>query len=170
MKKLLILICIFLFLSTSTVNAGWFGPDTIECPQFSIEIPEGYYKSPEWQDNDNIIFTDSLYLWGNDGDIERDLMMHEVSSFDDFNRSNTEKILETKEIDDISIDKCYDSEDTVIIDGKTVCGNNYTIAKFDKDGHYYVITNDFKGNSDDLDIKSDAKLVKEIKNSVKIKN
>ena len=170
MKKLIILISIILFLSITTVAAGLFGPDTIECPKFSIEIPENYYKSPEWYDNDNTIFSDSLYLWGNEGNIERNLMMYEVSSFDDFNRSSTEEILETTEIDGISIDKCYDSEDSVFSDGKTIYGNNYTLAKFEKDGHYYIITNDFKGDSDDLDIKSDANLVKEIKNSLKIKN
>ena len=61
-KKILLisLIAVAILASVSAVSAGWFGPDTIECKQFSIEIPEGYHKSSEWTDN---LFDDFLYIW-----------------------------------------------------------------------------------------------------------
>lgn len=169
MKKLFILItALILFLSVSSVGAGLFGPDTVESKQFSIEIPEGYEESGEWSNN---LFQDFVYVWSKDKNPERDLMVWEVSSFDSFNRSNNEQIIDSYKEDGITIYKCYNPNEIVVFtDGRDkVYGDNYTHAEFDKDGHHFIIKNQFKGKYEDIDLKKDIELVKQVRDTIKHK-
>ena len=169
-KKLILttILLLLLFLSMSAVNAFlFFGDGTymIECEQSSIEVPDNYTKSPEWTDNQ---FDNYIYIWGNDSGIGRDLMMWEVSSFESVNHSDTEQIIDTYD-GDLKVFACYDPEESSIVDGKSIYGCNYTYVEFDKDGHHYVIKNEFKGDMADLDINKDVKLFKNIQKTVKSK-
>ena len=168
MKKLFILItALILFLSVSTVCAGLFGPPTAECKLFSIEIPEEYSTT----DGYNPSGEHGFYLgdWGNNDKPDRTLHMWEVTSPEDLNRSNTEQIIETHEIDGIKIDKCYDYNESVVVGNNIVKGSNYTHVEFDKDGHKYVIENSFNGKYEDIDLKKDIELVKQVKDTIKHK-
>jgi len=171
MKKLIILLSIFLMLLSVTSVSAWglFGDDSrIECEQFSMEIPEGYHQSSEWTDN---FFEDFIYVWNDadDNKPDRDLEIWEIPPSDSFNRSNTEQVFDSYEEDGIKIDKCYDPEETVIVDGDSVHGANYTYAEFSKEGHNYVIINEFNGDLDDINMKEDVELIKTLRESIKQK-
>ena len=49
-------------------------------------------------------------------------------------------------------------------------GNNVTYAEFDKEGkHFYVVINHNYRSLDEIDLNNDAKLIKEVKESIKLK-
>ena len=170
MKKLLLLISVlFIFLSISTVCAGLFGPETAECKKFSIEVPDGYFKSDGYSPS----YESGFYLacsWSDKDNItDRTLHISEVASFDDYNRSETEVIIENYTDGDIKAEKCYDFNESVLVGNKYVNGSNYTHIEFSKDGHHYVIENEFEGKYEDIDLKKDVELVKQVRDTLKHK-
>lgn len=171
MKKFLLFVSVlFILLSISSVGAGLFGPETAECKQFSIEIPEGYGKSDGYMNNNENFFYLASSWNDKDNITDRTLYISEVSSFDDFNRSKTEKIIENYTDGDIKAEKCNDSNGTVSLNnGTLIKGSNYTHIEFTKDGHNYIIENQFKGKYQDIDLKKDVDLVKKIKDTLKHK-
>ncbi|MBE6504468.1 MAG: hypothetical protein E7Z73_01810 [Methanobrevibacter millerae] len=170
MKKLFILITVLiLVLSVSSVSAGLFGPPTAECKQYSIEIPDGYGTTEAYNPHNSENYLKLMGHDNNDGKTQRVLYMRGVSSFNDYNRSNTEEIIETSEIDGIKIDRCFDYNSSTVSDGKIVDGRNYTHIEFDKDGYKYIIEIDFDGKYGDIDLNKDVELVKQIRETIKHK-
>lgn len=171
MKKSIILICILiLFLPvTAVAGEGFFGPDTVECNKFSIELPEGYSTTDAYDPHAESGFHITSSHGGKDNNTVTYLYMNEVSSFDDYNRSQTEQIIENYTDGDIKAQKCYDPEKEVYVDVNPVLGYNSTHIEFDKDGHHFIIIHEFQGKYEDIDLKKDVDLAKQIKKSLKIK-
>ena len=171
MKKSIIIISILiLFLSASTVNAGLFGPPTAECKLFGIEIPDEYGTSDGYDPFGETGFY--LVDWNNQNGTDRTLRISEVSSFDDWNHSESEQVIDTYDDGDVKTELCYDPEKTMYVQeynsykGEDVYGYNYTFTEFTKDGHNYVIINEFEGDYHDIDLKKDAEIAKQVKKSL----
>ncbi|MBQ6100256.1 MAG: hypothetical protein IJL02_10410 [Methanobrevibacter sp.] len=171
MKKPMILItALILFLSITTVSAGLFGPPTAECKLFGIEIPEDYGTSDGYDPFGETGFY--VVDWNNQNGTDRTLHISEVSSFDDWNHSESEQVIETYDDGDVKTELCYDPEKTMYVSeynsykGEDVYGYNYTFTEFTKDGHNYVIINEFEGDYHDIDLKKDADIAKQIKKSL----
>lgn len=158
MKKLFVAISILIiFLSVATVTAGLFGPDTIECQQFSIEVPSGFQITDGWEDN----HINDVYVGTGvpmNGETHRIFKMTEISSSND--ASNQDKVVVEKYDDgNLLAEKCQSE------DGK----DNYTYAEFDKEGHHFVINISWENNLEKLNLNEDVKLIKDVMGSTHIK-
>ena len=158
MKKryLLIFSIILVVLSISCVSAFF---DTIECEDFSMEIPEGlerpkggYQADPEH----------SVSLWSGlvkDGELFR---RFEISTlpFEDL----TDKMDVVDE---------YTEGDLKVMKGEVFDGiehgGNCTYAEFDKDGKHFYLVVDYDCDLDEIDLTKDVKMVKDLKVSVQVK-
>lgn len=163
MKKLFILIgIVLLFLSVSTVNAVLFWPDTIECEQFSIEIPSGFSETEGWADHLEKP-QDYVYVGTgipNKGETHRMLEVCELTSNNNA-RINGTIVVENYTADNLLLQKCQVPEYNK--------DKNYTYVEFDKDGHHYAITITWDNNIEKLNLSDDVELVKKVIDSTKHK-
>ncbi|MBR0371297.1 MAG: hypothetical protein IJH63_11340 [Methanobrevibacter sp.] len=164
MKKFLFFISIlFIFLSVSSVGAGLFGPNTISCEQFSIEIPDGFEITDGWSSLDKHV--DEIYLGTGvpiNGEVHRYLNMNEVKSFDNLSIKNKYSgidyiVVENYTENNLLVEKCQGNE------------KNFTYAEFNKDGYNYIIFINFDGEIEKLNLADDVSLIKGIISSTKHK-
>lgn len=163
MKKLIILISILiLFLSVTTASAGFFGFGTIECEQFSIDIPSGFSETEGWIDMHEKP-KDYVYVGTgipNNGETHRILEVRELTSNNDA-RINGTIVVENYTADNLLLQKCQGQEYN--------SNKNYTYVEFDKDGHHYAITITWDNNIEKLNLSDDVELVKKVIDSTKHK-
>lgn len=171
-KKIVLisLIVVAIVASVSVVSAGLFGPPTAECELFGIEIPEDYDTSDGYDPFGETGFY--VVDWNNQNGTDRTLRIEEISSFDEWNHSESEQVIKTYDDGDVKTEVCYDPEETMYVQeynsyhGEYVYGYNYTFTEFTKDGHNYVIINEFEGDYHNIDLKKDAEIAKQIKESL----
>ena len=161
MKKEYILITIIiLFLSVSAVSAGLFGPSTIECDKFSIDIPSGFHTTEGWEDAPELHVN---HIWLGTGipsgdETHRWFDMSENKAYKD-DLVHSKVVVKKYTEDDLLVEKCHSA------DGDT----NFTYAEFDKEGHHYVITISWENDLEKLDLADDVELIKDVMDSTEHK-
>lgn len=163
-KKFVIAILIVLLVAILSVNfvSAWW--DTFECEGFSIEIPEGLTKasgySPTTPPNHIPLVSKDRERW-------------------DYNAIDLSEVPLEKLPDNINIVENHTEGDLTIVKGQIsdgvypnyYDGDNITYAEFDKEGkHFYLVMNHYnKCTLDEINLNDDVKLIKEIKESIKLK-
>ena len=160
---LIILFFVIVTLSITDVTAGLFGPDTIDCEEFSVEIPEGWeipsgYQEYHTDKVHSIAITTGLV---ETGEIYRNLDLSTVPLSD---LPNTMYVVDKYTKGDLTVMK---GEDT---DENNTYGN-ITYAEFDKDGkHFYLaIYSPYDCSLDDINLRDDVKMINKLKDSLKVK-
>lgn len=158
---LITLISVAIIASVSVVSAGLFGPDTVECEEFSVEVPEMFKdggEAPETDPVHTICLHTGLVEFG---ELYRNLDLSTqpldmpnatVDIAEEYNESDL-KVMKAQFFDD----KGY--------------GYNYTYAEFDKGGKHFYLNMDlsYSDSLDDINLNDDVKVIKEIKDSIKFK-
>lgn len=163
-KKYIIAILIVLFVAIFSVNfvSAWW--NTFECEGFSIEIPEGLTKangySPTTPPNHIPLVSEDRKHW-------------------DYNNIDLSEVPLENLPDNINIVENHTEDNLTIVKGQIIgdCyypysnGENITYAEFDKEGkHFYLAISHYTTASlDDINLNDDMKLIKEIKDSIKLK-
>ena len=161
MKKSYVLItALILFLSISTVSAGLFGFGTIECDQFSIDIPSGFSITEGWESYPELHVN---HIWLGTGiptgdETHRWFDMSENKVYND-DLVHNKVVVENYTEDNLLIEKCHSENGA----------DNFTYAEFDKEGHHYVITISWKNDLEKLNLADDVELIKKVIDSTKHK-
>ncbi|WP_405297987.1 hypothetical protein [Methanobrevibacter sp.] len=166
MKKLFVLIgVLILIFSISTVSGGLFGLDTIDCEDFSVEIPEGFEKqqtpSDYQPDKHSISLTTGLVEVG---EHYRNLKLS-IVPLEELPNTDNANIVDDYNETDLKVVKCQVSDDYHFD------GDNVTYAEFDKEGkHFYlIIESPYDMDVEDINLNDDVKMIKEMKESLKLK-
>lgn len=160
MKKSMIFISILLlFLFVNTVNAGFFGFGTIECEQFSIDIPSGFSETEGWIDMPE---KPQDYVYVGTG-VPRNGETHRILEVRDLTLNNSNYrydniVVENYTENNLLLQKCHDANN-----------KNYTFTEFDKDGHHYVITITWDNDLEKLNLSNDVDIVKNVIDTIKHK-
>ena len=135
MKKSIILISVLIMiLSMATVNAFLFWPDTIDCEEFSVEIPEEWeipsgYHEYHTDKVHSISITTGLVEVG-EHYLNLDLATVPINDLPNDNMNIVENYTEG----DLKVMKCQ------VFDDYYYNGDNITYAEFDKEGkHFYLV-------------------------------
>lgn len=165
-KKYIITGLLILFIaisSVSSVSAWWWGG--FECEGFNLEqtdgleIATGY--SPSTPPN-HVLLVEDL-----DDDISWGFVNLDLSEVPIGNLPNCMDITENHTEDGITIVK---GQVTEYVSYEFFDGNNISYAEFDKDGkHFYLGINHNTKSPDYINLTNDVELVKEIKESIKLK-
>lgn len=160
-KIVLISLIVAIVASVGAVSAGWFGPDTVECEEFSVEVPEMFKDGGEAPATDPVhticLHTGLVEV----GELYRNLDL----STQPFDMPNaTVDIAEEYNEGDLKVMKAQFFDDNGY-------GYNYTYAEFNKDGKHFYLNIDVWSNVslDEINLTDDVKVIKEIKDSIKFK-
>ena len=162
MKKLIILISVLiLVLSVTTVSADSFLGlyETIECEDFSMEIPEGLERPKGGYQGDP---EHSISLWSGlvkDGELFRTF---EISTLPLESHDYEMSVVDEYTEGDLKVQKCeiFDEYGSLV---------NRTYAEFDKSGKHFYLEVDYRANLEEINLDNDVKMVKELKDSIKVK-
>lgn len=162
-KKYIIAILIVLFVAILSVNFASAWGDTFECEGFYIEIPEGLTKAngftPITPPNHIPLVSKDRERWD-----YNDIELSEVP-LEELNNN-------------LNIFDNHTESDLTIVKGQIIdnnypyfAGDNITYAEFDKEGkHFYLVIEHYDTCTlDKINLNNDMKLIKEIKESIKLK-
>lgn len=163
-KRNVIYILIILLVAVSSVNfvSAYWG--AFECEGFSIEMPEGVevatgYSPSSPPDHVKLVTDSGSYKW--------DFLSTDLSEVPLENLPNHIIIAENHTEDNLTIVKGQVDEGAY---PPYLDGTNITYAEFDKEGkHFYVAIDHTYRTLDEINLTNDAKLVKELKESIKVK-
>lgn len=148
--KLIVYAIIFIiFLLIAGINL--LGPHTAESEQFSIEIPDGFHKV------DNTVLPSSL-------GVVTGYHSGETSIIIDVFELNSSGFLPSN----VEITENYTEGDLKVIKGHSTTYGNCTCAEFNKDGRHFLIALNYMYG--DVPLSEGVKLIKEVKDSIKLKD
>ena len=150
-----------MILAMSTVSAFLFGPDTVECEEFSVEVPKIFKDGGEASAVDpvhticlhtGLVEVGELYRNLDLSTQPLDLPNATVNIAEEYNEGDL-KVMKAEFFDENSY------------------GYNYTYAEFDKDGKHFYLSIDTWSNTslDEINLTNDVKVIKELKESIKFK-
>lgn len=164
-KKYIVTLLLIFFVAILSVNfvSAWWG--SFECEGFNLEMPHGVEVatgySPSTPPN-HVELVEDL-----DDDISWGFVNLDLSEVPLEKLPDSMNIVENHTEDGLTVVKGQVTED---ISYDFFDGNNITYAEFDKEGkHFYVGINHNYRDIDTINLTKDAELIKEIKESIKLK-